>query len=802
MLTVAVMLAAGGLACASPFALAFAVVLALGVLALGDVRVPRALVLVALLALGLGAGRARRLVAEHERDRAVAWAALPAPSRCVLECVVVSSPVMTHEVLRWDGDATDVSCDSGDSGDGGKSARRVPRFPVRVGLYGGPDDLARGDRVRVTAQIATTMRLTNAATGDPRPGDARRGGVWSGSVVDLETVRRGAGVLAWVDRARAHLRTRILVTFPADASPMARALVLGESDLADADDADFRSSGLAHLLAVSGMHLVLVVAGTMKAARALLVRVPGLAAAHDVGRWASALVLPILWGYAELAGGGGSTLRAAWMMTAALLARASGVRSTAPRAFGLSLLVMATLDPLVVFDLSFLLSAAATGGLVALSRPLEARLAAGAERLPPGLHRPARWLAGAASPTLAATLPCAPILARFAPTQPLGGVVANLLAVPLGEAVALPVCLLHAVAWPFPAVERGAADVATGALRLVRFIAHAFAHFSPLLVPVPPPSAWQLAFLALGFLALGALHGSRRSAAVAALGAGVLVAEAWNVHVGAPRGELRATFLDVGQGDAALVDLPSGEAILIDGGGLVGSPVDTGVRVVAPTLRARRRRELAAVVLSHPHPDHFTGLASGLDRTRVGAFWDTGQGEREGVGGGYAALLANMRRAGARVERPDSLCGERTLGGARVEVLAPCPAASPDRGPNDNSLVLRLSYGRRALLFVGDSEREAERDLLARSPERLRADVLKVGHHGSRTSTSPAFLAAVAPAYAVVSVGVRNRFGHPHPSTLATLSRAAGVTVLRTDTVGAVVAWTDGDGLRVRPEGD
>jgi competence protein ComEC len=203
------------------------------------------------------------------------------------------------------------------------------------------------------------------------------------------------------------------------------------------------------------------------------------------------------------------------------------------------------------------------------------------------------------------------------------------------------------------------------------------------------------------------------------------------------------------------------------------------------------------VILSHPHPDHFTGLATGLDGVRVGSLWDTGQGEREGVGGAYAVLLANARQNHVRILRPHEFCGARDLGGARVEVLAPCPDSTPDRGPNDNSIVVRITYGARAFLFVGDAESEEERDLVALGGARLRADVLKVGHHGSRTSSSPAFIQAVSPSAAVISLGVRNRFGHPHPSTLRTLA-SARVRIFRTDQDGEVTAWTDGTRLEVR----
>ncbi len=724
------------------------------------------------VALVIGLARASHFESEVDVARA---RVTPHSVRCEGVATVASSPVRGNGTYRWIGLFDARACDA--------DTEKIEHS--RTAFYSARDDLARGDRVEIIAQIAPPERLYNRETGDPAPAEARRDVMRSGGVVSEKIVERGVGLAAWIDRARAHTRRRIDASFDPDIAPMARALVLGESDLSVEDDLAFRASGLAHLLAVSGAHLVIVVAGFVALLEALLARLTWLAARVDVSRVAA---VPGAIGaciYADFAGGSGSAWRAAWMLSFALLARVLGRRANSVRAFALSILAMSFVDPLVAFDVSFALSAAATAGLFLFS----ARVTAFVRGMWPKMSL---TVIRAASASFGASLACAPVLARIAPSLPAGGLLANLLAVPVGETVALPLCLFHALLSPIPNAERGEAIVASGGLRIVLALARAFAKSA---VEVPLLTSWQLAACAVGLVGVCVLVGARRVFVVASCAAFFFLAEAQAIASGSPHGRLRVTFLDVGQGDSELVDFPDGRAMLIDGGGMVGSPVDVGARVLAPVLRARRRHKIDWVVLSHPHPDHFGGFVSGLQNKAIGEAWDTGQGERESVGGGYAQFFERLKNENVPILHPEKICGDHVFGDVRVTVLAPCPAYDPDEPPNDNSLVLKISYGRRAFLFVGDAEHFEEDELLAHR-DALRADVLKIGHHGSRTSSSAAFIAAVAPVEAVISVGSRNRFGHPNPATLTTLSDAR-VETWRTDRDGEIEIETDGEKLSI-----
>jgi len=277
-----------------------------------------------------------------------------------------------------------------------------------------------------------------------------------------------------------------------------------------------------------------------------------------------------------------------------------------------------------------------------------------------------------------------------------------------------------------------------------------------------------------------------RKAGLAAFGALLLTSAGFTAARWLERG-VAVSFLPVGQGDAALVELPGGATMLVDTGPAFGRG-DAAARVIVPYLRARRITRLDRVVLTHPHADHTGGLATLAREIPIDRVWWTGD-RREAP----TAVLAPLDGLEVEVVEPGS---RWMVGAASVEVLGPVG------GPgapivNDGSVVLAVRIGRRTILLSGDAEAEAERRLVETHGERLRADVLKAGHHGSRTSSTDPFLAAARPAHVVLSLGRGNLFGFPHAEALARI-RNAGAEIWRTDLDGLVRVETDGEELRIR----
>jgi len=585
-----------------------------------------------------------------------------------------------------------------------------------------------------------------------------------------------------LDATRSDVRSALQRTLSAQHVGLARALVLGEGSAVRETDRDaIRRAGLAHVLAVSGLH-VAVVAGLLVSLLRLALLLAPIAARSDARRVACALGVPLALALSMFAGGSPSALRAG--VTAALgwCVIAAGRRPAPVQVAAAAVLLVTASAPALAMRPGMLLSIAATAAIVST----------GGDGVVSGL----RQLATMSTRTLLATAPM--VLWCFGAVA-LPGLAANVVLLPVASALLIPLAATHATlaslaplaaSWSAPAFALVADAFVAGCARFAELGSD---H------PWPPPSIAQGLALCLWTAAVLLLRSVRARVLVTL--ATVLVmgaAEYWLVREEQPRGVLRVTFVDVGQGDAALVDLPDGRLMLIDAGGVIGGGRDPGEHALLPLLRARRRDRIDIAVLSHPHPDHYGGLRALLRHVDVGELWDSGQAEQEVELSPTASeatdLLREARGRGTHVRDPGGLC-ERPLvaGGARVQLLWPCPGYDSGLDANDNSLVLRIEFGGRSVLFSGDIEGEAETALVEQRAA-LGADILKVAHHGSRTSSSDAFLAAVRPRLAVISAGAHNRFQHPHAEVVQRL-HAHGAHVVELAREGGTVVTIDGPSL-------
>jgi competence protein ComEC len=325
------------------------------------------------------------------------------------------------------------------------------------------------------------------------------------------------------------------------------------------------------------------------------------------------------------------------------------------------------------------------------------------------------------------------------------------------------------------------------ASELLLWLTRLFASLPVSTVELPPFGGLAAALYMVG-LALWALGEGRWRWGGLLVPAGLVVA-LW-LPLLVPQPGLRVAFLSVGQGDAVVLS-SRGHHALVDGGG-VPQGADTGERYVVPYLREMRVERLDLAVLSHPHPDHALGLASTLRKVPTEALWLPA-----GTTGGALSRQVVEAAAGAKVEEIEVGHPPLRLGEAELEVLGPPVDRELLEGVNDMSVVLRVRHGQVTMLLTGDVEEAAE-EALVEGGRLEPVTVLKAPHHGSRTSSTEAFLHRVKPRHVIFCVGRQNRFGFPHEE-VAERYRALGTECWRTDVHGAVTIESDGQEVRVKP---
>ena len=667
-------------------------------------------------------------------------------------------------------------------------AATLPRYPpvrpeLEISVSGPLEPPADDDYGRYLTQsgIAGTLRSTDLAI----IGDSAR----PASVVE--------GLRRWADDGLAR-------ALPEPEAGLASGILIGLRDRVDRDlAAAFTTAGVSHVVAISGWNIAIV----------------GATIGALVRRWPrrrrAAVVFGAIVVYTILTGASSSVLRAAVMAAVVLLTRATGRAATAAIALGWAIVLLLVVDPAYIHDPGFALSAAATGGLVAWATPMTETIARlGHGRLP-------GWLAESLGVSFAAELATLPIallaFGRFAVIAPL----VNLFVVPLvapamaAGGIALLGGAVGMLGLPLPiAVVAGLP--AWAALTAIVEVVRVAASVPVASVILAPP--WNLAASVAAMALVVAVANRRRLPALrrqarspaqapepatgtdrertrrpigrrqrmAVLAATAMLAATAIVAINRPDGAIHIHVLDVGQGDAILVDADRGARMLVDGG------PDPGRLLVALDSRVPPwDRRIDLVVLTHPHEDHVAGLAMLLARYRIGRVVEPGM---LGPGPGYRAWEEELGRGGIAAGRLST--GDRfDLDDVAFRVLWPDPDRVPrtpaDTGTaiNNVSIVLLGSFAKERFLLAGDIEEEIDPILLARGLPRV--EVLKVAHHGSRTSSTDAFLDAVRPRIGVVSVGAKNPYGHPAPATIDRLKRH-GIETFRTDRNGTVDIRLDG----------
>ncbi len=554
---------------------------------------------------------------------------------------------------------------------------------------------------------------------------------------------------------------------------------------------EFQETGTVHILVTAGLHL-----GVVAALCAALLTWLGVARVP-----AAIASIAVVWAYALASGAHLPSQRAATMITIALLAHACGARIRSWNAYAAALIVVALAWPASVGGVSFALSFSCVGAILLFAEPIAALLRQA--RVP---HVAGEALALTCATQIGVWPLTASTFLIFAPYAPL----ANLLVVPVvGVAMTLGFALL-ATARAGP-LSSAFAHLDAWVLWWIVEVVHHVAALPRANIVMTPPPPWTIAVYDLAMAGAGLLVAGKRprAAVLAIVAAATLVAFA---PAPAPRG-LTITMLDVGQGDAIVVRTPSGHVVMFDTGGRLErgttaegtSPAEeVGERIVVPALIRMGIKRIDVLIITHPHGDHVGGCAPILRTLTVAEIVDSGQRYS-----GHAYLDC-MHEAAARqvpvVVAPTHQV-MRFSEGVSVTFLAPDQPyfADGDNDVNENSIVAMLQYrptkcDRRSTessyctrpfraLFTGDAGAQSEQRLLASGGD-LEADVLKVGHHGSAYSSTPAFIQAVRPQIALISVGRHNVFGHPAPETITTLA-ALGTTVYRSDRDGAITLTVD-----------
>lgn len=560
----------------------------------------------------------------------------------------------------------------------------------------------------------------------------------------------------------------------------------------------FTVTGIVHILSVSGSHITLM-AGTANIVGRFL---------HMSPRATAALATGVILFYSLLAGAIPPVIRSALMGILTLLALTAGRERDAQHILGLVALGLLLYSPLWLFDISFQLSFGATAGLLYLAPPLRERLR---KKLPV-------FVADSLAVTIGAQLSVLPIIAWYFNVLSLSSLLANLVIAPIVEWIIVAGLLAGLLASLLPMAGKVVFLLASVVLGLVYELSRWVAALPGSQIYMPTFSWWGeiLYYMGLGWLIIDGEHRKRLMSCVGskyllAMGRKLRDSKGWQAvfllgmlvvvlccgQMWCNNKEMQVHFIDVGQGDSALVITPHGRAFMVDTGGVREGSYDIGSRVDVPYLLHYGVQKLDYIFLTHAHDDHAGGVKGILSKIPVGAIGIGHEGAGDYLQTFGTGEIGKIKKLLVPLQEGSSI----ELDGVRIDMLyspesKKVQASQLQATGNEFSNLIRVSYGEASFLFTGDLIAEQEQQVLANGTN-VASTVLKVGHHGSRTSSSREFLTAVNPGWAVISCGYNNSFGHPHKEILNRLTSCTKAEILRTDQQGAIVFRSDGKSIKV-----
>lgn len=665
-------------------------------------------------------------------------------------------------------------------------------------------DLRYGETIRFLARVKRPRNFHNPGGFDYEKYLALKGIFATSFLKDAEGIVRIAegrrSFNGWIEDVRESIRDNVQKNAGAS-SPLLLALITGDQGEIPKETRDaFSRAGTAHILAISGEHVGLIIMLSFAILIWMFRRSERAMLAINIYKVAAVITIPVIIIYSLIAGGGFSIVRSAIMGGTVLTALLIDRRRDMPTLMAFAAFLILLFEPQALFDISFQLSFASVISLMVIFPYLNRIYERNDGSNPETTVRTASsriWshVAMLATVSVAATIGTTPIVAYYFNRISIISPIANLVTVPIIGFIIVPLGLMSSLLIPLSQTLSGLlVSVNSWLISWIVSLTNLFASIPMASVRVVTPNLFEITLFYV-IVALVVYRKKFEWAKRLLIPALALMVASESFYYFKPwlQKDLKVTFLDVGQAESTLIEFPGGKRMLIDGGGSPNTDFDVGEKVVAPFLWHERITRLDYIVLSHPNSDHYGGLSFIVRNFDVGEVWESGiEDENAGYADFKRALMERLLLS-KKVGDGDKLI----INKATIKVLNPPKGYSPtdDSSANNGSLVLKITHGNTSFLFTGDIEKAAEEQLLCKGSE-LKSTVLKVPHHGSLTSSTEGFLEKVQPQKAVFSVGDKNRFGFPKEAVTKRYKNIHAETY-RTDRDGAIAAFSDGTKARL-----